>query len=61
MKGHAEGCEAKAGIVAWMAFYSRRGMHKALGYRTPMEAGARGLRRQRCGHVEQRGQCELFG
>ena len=36
LKGYADGCEAKAGIASWIAFYNDRRLHQALGYRTPM-------------------------
>jgi hypothetical protein len=36
LKGYADGCEAKAGIANWIAFYNGRRLHQALGYRTPM-------------------------
>ena len=36
LKGYADGCEAKAGIASWIAFYNSRRPHQALGNRTPM-------------------------
>ena len=36
LKGYADGCEAKAGIANWIAFYNDRRLHQALGYRAPM-------------------------
>jgi hypothetical protein len=33
---YADGREARAGISAWMAFYSTERCHQALSYRTPM-------------------------
>jgi Integrase core domain len=36
LKGYADGCEAKAGIAGWIAFYNEQRLHQALGYRTPM-------------------------
>ena len=36
LKGYADGCEAKAGIAAWVEFYNDQRLHQALGYRTPM-------------------------
>ena len=36
LKGYADGCEAKAGIAGWIAFYNEQRLHQALSYRTPM-------------------------
>jgi hypothetical protein len=36
LKGYTDGCEAKAGIAGWIAFYNEQRLHQALGYRTPM-------------------------
>jgi putative transposase len=36
LKGYADGCEAKAGIGQWFAFYNTRRPHAALSNRTPM-------------------------
>jgi putative transposase len=36
LKGYADGCEAKAGISAWILFYNTQRFHQALGNRTPM-------------------------
>jgi hypothetical protein len=36
LKGYADGCEAKAGIAGWIAFYNEQRLHQALGHRTPM-------------------------
>jgi putative transposase len=43
LKGYADGCEAKAGIAAWMEFYNGRRLHQALGYRTPMAVWREGM------------------
>jgi hypothetical protein len=31
---YADGCEAKAGIAGWIAFYNEQRLHQALRYRT---------------------------
>jgi putative transposase len=36
LKHYADGCEARAGIASWIAFYNSRRPHQALGYKTPM-------------------------
>jgi putative transposase len=36
LKGYADGCDAKAGIGSWIAFYNLRRPHQALANRTPM-------------------------
>ena len=36
LKGYADGCEARAGIASWFAFYNSQRPHQALGNRTPM-------------------------
>jgi putative transposase len=43
LKGYADGCEAKAGIAAWFAFYNARRPHQALANRTPMAVWRSGL------------------
>ena len=42
LKGYADGCEAKAGIASWIAFYNSRRPHQALGNRTPMAVWRQG-------------------
>jgi putative transposase len=36
LKGYADGCDAKAGIGSWIAFYNLRRPHQAPANRTPM-------------------------
>jgi putative transposase len=43
LKGYADGCEARAGIGAWIAFYNGRRPHQALANRTPMAVWRAGL------------------
>jgi len=43
LKGYADGCEAKAGIASWIAFYNSRRPHQALGNRTPMAVWRQGM------------------
>ncbi len=43
LKGYADGCEARAGIAEWMAFYNLRRPHQALGNRTPMAVWREGV------------------
>jgi putative transposase len=43
LKGYADGCEAKAGIANWIAFYNGRRLHQALGYRAPMAVWREGM------------------
>ena len=43
LEGYADGCEARAEIAAWFAFYNLRRPHQALGYRAPMAAWREGL------------------
>ncbi len=43
LKGYADGCEAKAGIAAWMEFYNETRLHQALDYRAPMAVWRQGV------------------
>jgi putative transposase len=43
LKAYADGREARAGIGAWLAFYTERRPHQALAYRTPMAVWRTGL------------------
>ena len=52
LKGYADGCEARAGIGAYFAFYNERRLHQALGYRPPMAVWREGAARTACGHVD---------
>jgi hypothetical protein len=42
----ADGCEAKAGVGEYFAFYNARRLHQALGYRAPMASGVKARRKQ---------------
>jgi putative transposase len=42
LKGYADGCEAKAGIASWIAFYNLQRPHQALANRVPMAAWREG-------------------
>ena len=42
LSAYADGCEAKAGITLWIAFYNSRRPHQALGNRTPMAVWCQG-------------------
>jgi putative transposase len=52
LKGYADGCEARAGIGEWIAFYNEHRLHQALGYRTPMAVLREGVAAAACGHVD---------
>jgi putative transposase len=43
LKGYADGCEARAGIAGWIAFYNARRPHQALANRTPMTVWREGV------------------
>ncbi len=43
LKGYADGCEARSGIGAWIAFYNGHRPHQALRNRTPMAVWREGV------------------
>ena len=53
LRGYADGCEARAGIGEWIAFYNERRLHQALDYRTPMAILRQGAAGGTCGHGDK--------